>query len=61
MDKQNHSKRGNILLLLRLLLVFIGLIVTAFMATISDTTQVFLLGGGLFLAGVLGRSAFKQG
>jgi hypothetical protein len=61
MGKQNQSKRGNILVLVCLLLVFIGLIVTAFVATISDTTQVFLLGSGLFLGGILGRSAFKQG
>ncbi|HEX2228844.1 MAG TPA: hypothetical protein VHM64_17040 [Candidatus Binatia bacterium] len=61
MEKQNQSRRGNILVLVCLLLVFIGLIATAFVPTISDTTHVLLLGGGLFLAGVLGRSAFKQG
>lgn len=60
MEKQNKPKNGNVLVIVCLLLLFIGLMVTAFVPIISDTTQVILLGGGLFVAGILGRTAFKQ-
>ena len=60
MEKQNKSTSGNTLVLVCLLLMVIGLIVTAFVPTISDTTQVLLFGGGLFVVGILGRNAFKQ-
>jgi hypothetical protein len=60
MERQHKSRNGNIGIVLCLIILFVGLIISVFVPTISDTTRVVLLGGGLLVVGIWGRRTFKQ-
>ena len=59
---QNHRKwkAGDLIIGVCFLIFFTAFLVAIFVPTVSDTTQVVLLGGGLLLAGMWGRRTFNQ-
>ena len=61
MKNQNESRSRNIWVDYCRILLFIGVAVSIFLSSVSETTKMLLLGSGLLVAAVWGRRKLRQG
>ena len=61
MKNQNESRSRNIWVDYCLILLFIGVAVSVFLSSVSETTKMLLLGSGFLVAAVWGRRKLRQG
>ena len=61
MDNQNKQGSRSVWVVVCLFVLFIALIVAAFVSLVSDTAPVIVLGSGLVVVGIWGRRKIQQG